>query len=127
MNYRKSKQRDIIYEVIQNCDEHISAEQLYNIVNENHNISLATIYRNLKILEDMGLVNKIALNDGFVYDKTAKKHYHFLCEKCHKLYDIDADYDLDLLDSLYSKVNGEVKDHSIVINGICDDCLKKVS
>ncbi len=125
MQYRQSKQRDLIYKCLQEMNTHASAEAIYQAVNQEANISLATVYRNLAILDSQHLIKKIPLDDGFVYDKTNEPHYHFYCEECHKLYDID-DYDRSLIKALKDNPNiGAIYHHDITISGICKTCQQK--
>ena len=66
MAYKSSKQRDVILEYMRNMSGHVSAEELFEQLNEGeHKISLATVYRNLNILADMKEIKKIALRKDF--------------------------------------------------------------
>lgn len=125
MKYRNTKQRDLVLNFLQDHNGHYSAEQIYAGINQDNNISLATTYRNLAILEDMQKIKKIALPSGYVYDKTATPHYHFYCQKCGRLEDLDLPYDVKNINPLISSIKGEIQSHDIIINGVCEHCLKK--
>lgn len=125
MGYKTSKQRDLILDYLRNMHGHISAEQLFNKINEDHKISLATIYRNLGILVDMEEIKKIPLADGFVYDKTCTPHYHFYCEECGTLYDLESQQ-LELNNTLsMESVIGVINCHELTFNGTCKNCMNK--
>ncbi len=127
MAYKTSKQRDMIMEYMHRIHGHVSAEQIFEDLNqEGQKISLATVYRNLSILSDMKEIKKIALSDGFVYDKTNKPHYHFYCHVCHTLYDLPEAYDekLDIQMNAHSMI-GDVDGHEITFKGVCKNCTKK--
>ena len=125
MEYKSSKQRDLILDYMRGMSGHVSAEQLFEQLNKDHKISLATIYRNLNILADMKEIKKIALSDGFVYDKTCKPHYHFYCTKCNTLYDLPRLYDHEIdVGAREEALIGVVEGHEITFKGICKHCMK---
>lgn len=126
MAYKSSKQRDIILDYMKQIDGHVSAEQLFAQLNKvDTKVSLATVYRNLNILSEMKEIKKIALPDGYVYDKTCKPHYHFYCTSCNTLYDLSSAYDknLDVRADRESMI-GCVDGHELTFKGICKNCIK---
>lgn len=127
MKYRNSKQREIILNYLRTHEGHHSAEEIFKGVNKDENISLATIYRNLNILEDMKLIKKIPLENGYVYDKTQNPHYHFYCTECDTLYDVDVEYSDKNIEDISSHIKGKVDNHEIIIRGVCQKCLNKKS
>ena len=108
---RNSVQREWIYDYIQRQDAHLSADEIYEgLLKEGKNISLATVYRNLSILVDEYKIASVMTDSKKqVYDKTCKPHDHFVCTKCHRMYDIDLPYDglskLNLPNSLIFQLN----------------------
>ena len=119
---RKTKQRETILSIINNSDEHLDAYGIYNIAKTKLvNISLGTIYRNLKSLESTGEIKVIFDGtDKLRYDKIVP-HQHFMCIKCHKIIDI---YDLDFKKYDTYK-NNKVMNYKIVLEGICEECQKE--
>lgn len=124
MNY--SKKREIIKDVVVNLKTHPTAEDVYNIVKKDlPNISLATIYRNLNMLAEAGVVNKILIpNHSDRFDSTLHKHHHFLCECCFQVCDIEVG-ELNIAVDNMSTDTFVVKDYSLVFNGYCKDCMKQ--
>ena len=92
MNY--SKQRETILKVLRENMNHPTADRLYELVRrELPDISLATVYRNLNRLAAAGTIRSIRDLDGSVhFDHNVEKHYHFICTKCNKVYDVPHDY-----------------------------------
>ena len=82
MNF--SRQREIIYEQVRNFPVHPTAEEVYRALkNDNPNLSLGTVYRNLNQLSEAGMLLKIPIADGSDrFDGRADRHYHMICEKC---------------------------------------------
>ncbi|MFV0380626.1 MAG: Fur family transcriptional regulator [Breznakia sp.] len=125
MVLHKSKQRDMIMDYMQQMASHESADDIFIGVNKyEKKISLATLYRNLTILEATNQIQKVALKDGrWLYDKTSKPHYHFLCDKCQKLFDMDVDYDQHLIATVKdNNIANTIHSYDITFRGICKNC-----
>ena len=123
MNF--SRQREIIYNRVMNFPTHPTAEEVYTALKQdNPNLSLGTVYRNLNQLSEAGMLLKIPIADGSdrFYGRT-DRHYHMICEKCSRVFDVE----LDCLDSIpQSVMNREV--HMITritlnLKGVCSGCL----
>lgn len=123
---KTSKQRDMILSYMRKMSGHISAEQLYEQMNEEGlKISLATVYRNLAILEEMNEIKKIAHPiGGYLYDKTCKPHYHMHCLKCNELLDLNIPYLEEINHMLQKQTDADILAHSLIVEGICPDCKK---
>lgn len=122
-----SKQRDIILEVVSNSCEHPSADMVYQEVKKQiPNISLGTVYRNLNLLVELKKIRKISMPNGSDrFDKTLLKHYHFYCDKCKKVFDIDSSNFKDLNKIVEKKYHNNVYYHDIVFMGECSNCTNK--
>lgn len=122
-----SKQRDIILETLQSMHTHPTAEELYNTVHEKHpKISKSTVYRNINILVEDGVIRKIKMKSGAdKFDYICKEHYHAICEKCGSVFDFMYDFKKDELNKTIQSQTGIVTNsNSITIYGICDKCKK---
>lgn len=114
----------IILDIIENSKDHLTAEQIYMLMGErNCKVALATVYNNLKILLNKGIVMKISV-EGFPdrYD-IAKKHDHLVCKKCGKLSDLHLE---DLTGILKDQLETEIDSYDLKINYICPQCRKGV-
>lgn len=125
MNY--SKQREQIYETLKGNVVHPSAEYIYQILkNENSDISLATVYRNLNSMAKNGRVKKIeGLEDKAHYDHNTFEHYHFICEKCKKIFDISSQIAPEVIAKTQEATGFKIKKHDVVFQGICLECMNK--
>ena len=121
---RYSRQRERIYQYLLASEEHPSAEMVYNdLKSEMPELSLGTVYRNLKLLEELGKVRRVTSFQGTErYDACCGDHVHFLCQCCGMLHDVpgvsaDAIRDTISLDGGYrlSKLD-------LTITGTCPDC-----
>lgn len=120
---RSTKQRNLILEIINNNDNHFSAEEIYQIARQKIlNISLGTVYRNLRLLDKDGKIKCLKGSDGIDrFDHLKTRHNHFVCSRCGKYYDLYDNFDI----SLKNKSLGIVLDYEIQFNGICNDCIMK--
>lgn len=127
--YKLTNQRQIIYGVfLDSKGKHLSPEEIYDIVKDKYpDIGLATVYRTLQLLEDLGIVYRLNFNDGcnrYELNKGSKDHHHhhLVCLKCGKIEEVE----LDLLDELESRIETEsefkIVDHNVKFFGYCKDC-----
>ena len=123
MNY--SKQRQLILNTLNEYTVHPSAEQLYIKVHEkDKNISKGTLYRNLNQLADNGMIKKIdGLGTTAHFDHNTHEHYHFICTKCNKIYDIEKE-DI-IIPTIKNNNEFLIISSDIIFKGICKECKEK--
>lgn len=123
---RYSKQRELIVSTLRENVVHPTADYIYSLVRAKcPQISLATVYRNLNQLAESGDIVKIQGLDGSVhYDWNTHKHYHFICTKCKKVYDIDYDIAPELAQKVSEKTGLVVEEYDTSFKGICHHCKK---
>lgn len=121
---KRSKQRDAVLEALCSTTSHPTADNLYNMVRKKMpNISLGTVYRNLNLLSESGKITKIDVGfDQTHYDGNTEPHNHFICKKCHKVYDVKDKYDYEIDKKACSDVNGDIEYHTLMFYGICSSC-----
>ena len=84
-----SRQRESIKRFLLSRYDHPTADTVYLHVKEEFpNISLGTVYRNLALLTDLGEIIKITTDGADRFDGHVDPHSHFICRKCHSLFDI---------------------------------------
>ena len=122
--YNRSKQRDRILEVLQNTKSHPTADWIYNqLKGEFPNLSMGTVYRNLNILLEQGLIQKLPFGSTFDrFDGNVKEHHHFICKKCNSVYDVQISIDDMLDENIIKTTNFEIHSHRIVFYGLCENC-----
>lgn len=120
---RNTIQRRLILNAMRELDMHATAEQVYeHVVKKHSSISKATVYRNLGLLAESGELKNIgSIYGSSHYDHNCHNHYHFVCEECKRIFDIE-DY-LPTLCNMIKNTDGfEIKGHSLSFNGFCRDC-----
>ncbi|WP_343207811.1 transcriptional repressor [Anaerolentibacter hominis] len=121
-----SRQREAIKTYLAGTKEHPTADTVYSHIREIYpNISLGTVYRNLNLLTDTGEIQKLSCGEsGDRFDGNASPHYHFICNKCHRVLDLDLP-DMDMINEMASKsFDGKIEGHSTYFYGICGNCCK---
>ena len=119
-----SKQREHILKTLRENVIHPTADEIYALARKGMpSLSLATVYRNLNRLAAAGTIRSIRGLDGSVhFDHNVEKHYHFICTKCNKVYDVPHDITPDLAVRLLEKTGMETESYDIVFKGICHNC-----
>ncbi len=127
MKRKSSRQRDMIMAYLMSVNGHPTAEEIFKNMNaQGIQISLATVYRNLGILEEMHKIRRVAHpEDGYCYDRTSRPHHHLHCIRCNRIYDLPLPYEETLNAQLAKRSGVEVFSHSIMVEGICEHCHKE--
>ena len=80
-NIRMTSQRQIIIKVIEESDDHPDVDQLYlRSVELDNTISIATVYRTVKLLEEAGLIERLEFGDGRSRYEEAREHHEHLVD-----------------------------------------------
>lgn len=124
-----SKQREEILEVTKENKMHPTAEEIYQLViRKNPKISKSTVYRNINILLEQGIIQKITMSVGpDRYDYIHQMHYHAICEVCGKVFDFQYPFPVKEMENHIQKQNKQqIEITGITLYGICEVCkLKK--
>ncbi len=127
--YKLTPQRRAIVDmIINNEGKHLTVEEIYELVkNDCPEIGLATVYRTVQLLEEIGVVSKLNLNDGcsryeIIHEYENHQHHHLVCTNCEKVIEVEDDL-LEVLEhKIEEKYNFKIKNHSVKFYGICSDC-----
>lgn len=122
--FRHSKQRERIYEYLCSAKSHPSAEMIYDdLRSEMPNLSLGTVYRNLRMLEEIGKVIRVTAVDGHErYDAICENHAHFVCEKCGCVSDLSVLNEDQVAKLCNVDDDSVIHNVRVVIGGICSQC-----
>ncbi|NLT14710.1 MAG: transcriptional repressor [Clostridiales bacterium] len=122
-----SRKREAILEKIRGTASHPTADWIYEEVRkEIPDISLGTVYRNLAVFKDEGLIISIGVVDGQErFDANTGEHTHFICLGCGDVLDIEADIDSGLNEKV-SRDNGlDIMFRHLNFYGKCKKCANK--
>ena len=86
-------QRQVIYRELAATAEHPTPEAIYERVRESiPEISLATVYKNIKIFTEAGLLREVSLlHDSQRLDANLQPHHHLICVQCKSVADLPTD------------------------------------
>jgi len=121
---RETKQRNAILGFLRNTRSHPTADQIYETVRKSiPNISKGTVYRNLQVLIDNGIVSALDIRGTLSrYEIKQEAHYHFRCEACGRVYDVDEPVDTGLDGRISRRTGFFVSGHQTEFRGRCADC-----
>lgn len=130
--YKYTNQREEILRIIMdNKDDHLSCEEVHNIVSEeNKDVGIATVYRTLQLFEKLNFVYRINFDDGVSryelnFGTENHHHHHLICTKCGSVTEVKMDL-LELLEDNIEKEEGfTIQDHNVKFYGICKNCKKE--
>lgn len=120
-------QRLAILKFLDGNKEHPSAEDIYEALSKDFpTMSVATVYNVLEFLKRTGRVKEIYIDpQKRRFDPDLSAHYHAICIKCQKIFDIPAKINIDSLKSLEPEF--QILDAQVKVYVICPVCQKKVS
>lgn len=127
---RMTPQRALILQVLEESEFHMDADDIWDRARQlDENINLATVYRTLIVLKEMGMVDlRYFARDHKreVYEPTSKpEHYHFTCTKCGKITEFSTNRIAQMRSHLQNEV-GVVLTHTCVcLEGYCHRCAEK--
>ena len=121
---RASKQREIVLQALSDNVIHPTAEDLCKIIKKTYSsVGSATVYRNLNILTKDGIIKKInGLETSAHFDHQTHNHYHFICDKCKKIFDISENVAPNINKLAEDETGFQILGHNINFYGICSNC-----
>lgn len=121
---RMTKQKKTILDVLYNTDQHPTADWIYQEARKSiTDISLGTVYRNLRILKEEGKIMELNYGSSYSrYDGKAENHYHFVCNNCGKVFDVNSSILKNIEKEFEKKIEGTVIGHRLEFYGYCIDC-----
>ena len=127
--YKLTPQRRAILDIIVDCEgKHLTAEEIYDEVKKTcPEIGLATVYRTIALLEQIGFVSRLNLNDGcsryeLIHDDENHMHHHLICNRCNAVIEVEDDLLEELEDRISKEYEFKIVDHSLQFFGVCKQC-----
>ena len=125
-NLKITKQRRIVLKSFLECKNHISVEELYNLVLKTEpKIGLATVYRTLALLTKSGLALEMDFGDGQKrYESSYKSvhHDHMVCTECGKILEFNHPLIEKYQEEVAMQKNFKITSHKLDLFGLCQDC-----
>ncbi len=126
LNRKFSRQRELIYNQVKNYPVHPTADEVYTALRKEHpNLSMGTVYRNLNLLSETGMLIKIHIdNSPERFDARTDSHCHMLCERCGRVFDIECEAPEGIEERIHEKHGHIITEVSLSFKGICGGCSK---
>jgi len=123
---KQSRQRDLIAEAFFGTPGHVSADELVGRVRAlDSGVSVATVYRTLKLLGESGLASPLDFGDGQTRWESAvgrAHHDHLICTRCGVVVEFASER-IEQLQSRVARRHGfTVESHRLELYGACADC-----
>ena len=123
---RFSKKRQAILTCLCAAKSHPTAERIYRELHESYpDLSLATVYRNLRKLTEDGVIRSVGVIDGKEhFDADTGAHSHLHCTRCGRILDIAAVCPISAgeLAELEKKTGCRIAEAVLQFDGLCPDC-----
>ena len=126
---RKTKQKEAILRLVKGTNSHPTADWIYEQVRrEMPNISLGTVYRNLRLLQQEGKILGLEFAAAITrFDGNTQNHDHFRCQQCGRLFDLNEPVDTEDDARVAPKMGFRVFYHRLEFYGLCKDCQTRNS
>ena len=121
---RLTPQRQLILEVVQQADDHITPEEVYEAVHRrNPAISRATIYRTLDFLCELRLIHALRWGGQMYYEITGEEpHHHLVCRICGAMLDCEHELLQTLFEAVEKKHRFTIDMEHVALFGLCPHC-----
>lgn len=122
-------QRKAIIKVLESADAVLSAQEIFTeVIKILPNINFSTIYRNLDLLLERGILCRITPESGGILYELRREeghHHHVICKKCGA--SIPLDYcPMANIEKELSRKGFTPTEHRFEIYGYCNKCSKKI-
>jgi Fur family ferric uptake transcriptional regulator len=125
---KQTEQRDTILLTFLETHEHLSTEQLHQLVRKRDpRIGFTTVYRTLKLLAECGLASEVAFHDGiarYEHQHNRRSHHHMVCTDCGGSVEFFSPEVDRLEQEIGRKHHYETTRHTFQIYGLCEECRK---
>jgi len=124
---RITPQRHAILEYLVESMTHPTADEIYKALEGKFpNMSVATVYNNLRVFKEVGLVKELTYGDASSrFDYVTSQHYHVICEKCGKIVDFQYPQLHEIERLAQHMTDFDVTHHRMEIYGVCKECQDK--
>ena len=127
-NHHLTVQRQLLLQLIRSAGKHIDAKELYRrATREDETISLATVYRNLHLFKELGLIDERRLGQIRCYYeiKQTPEHQHLVCRGCGRVIEFESPLIRELVDKVEREHDFNVTKAELYLEGYCEQCKEK--
>lgn len=120
---RMTKQRRVILDELRKVKTHPTADEVYELVRRRlPRISMGTVYRNLDLLSESGVIRKLDIGPQRRFDGDTTEHYHVRCAGCGRVGDIHTGPIAGLDEFIKNGLEFDIIGYRLEFMGICRSC-----
>lgn len=125
---KSTRQRSLIIDVFFSMHGHLSVEEVWARVRQDDpRVSVATVYRTMKLLSESGLAHARNFGDGQTRYEPAvgrEHHDHLICTRCGTIIEFENDQIERMQDAVARRHGFKVSSHKMELYGLCKSCQK---
>jgi Fur family peroxide stress response transcriptional regulator len=123
---RMTPQRHAILEYLLDTMSHPTADEIYKALESRFpSMSVATVYNNLKVFIEAGLVRELTYgDDSSRFDADMSDHYHAICDRCGVIVDFEHPPIHEVETDAAKQTGFRVKGHRLEVHGLCPACAQ---
>ena len=124
---RMTRQRKVILQELRNASSHLTADEVYDMVRRLlPKISLGTVYRNLELLSESGVIRKLEIGSTRkLFDGRSENHYHVRCVRCGRVDDVPG-MPIPAIENTFRDVSDyQITGYQLVLIGVCPACRER--
>ena len=125
---KHSRKRDAILDCIHGTKCHPTADWIYQQLKpEIPDLSLGTVYRNLSMFKDEGIIQSIGVVNGLErFSYNTEPHTHFICTHCHQVIDLEGiELPAETLGEAEARTGGAITGFQLQFSGQCGQCSRE--
>ena len=128
---RMTPQRALVLSILRESGDHLGAKRIWQLAREHdRRLNLATIYRTLAVLKEIGLVDQRYFareHKREIYELAQKpKHYHFTCLGCGQVIEFETAHMLHVGRELVEQYGLRLTNACVCFEGFCAECTDEV-
>uniref|UniRef100_UPI003BA84F1A Fur family transcriptional regulator n=1 Tax=Tepidibacillus infernus TaxID=1806172 RepID=UPI003BA84F1A len=123
---RMTPQRHAILSYLCQTMSHPTADEIYKTLEKKFpNMSVATVYNNLRVFKESGLIRELPFgDDSSRFEANVSEHYHIICKNCGHIEDFTYPCITDI-EEIAAKATGfKIDSHCVELHGLCVECQK---
>lgn len=129
MSQRSTEQRQLIQEILQQADGHLDADEIYQQARlRSPRISLSTVYRNLQVFKELGLVEEHQFGNRRCYEPAPQtEHQHLVCLGCGRVLEFKCPSTAKLKSRIKKEEGFRVTEAEVRLAGYCLECQERLT
>ena len=114
-----TSQREVVIAILENSEDHPNVEELFRRATEiDKSVSIATVYRTVKLLEDANFIEKHEFGDGKArYEESGEHHEHLIDVETGEVIEFIDNEREELKEKIALKMGYELVDHRLELFG----------